>query len=106
MLSLFCNFKHFLLDTIEQYTNEYLAVLLMIQHKSDFNKTKFWNKITNEKDSSHFVHNVEKCSSYLKNPVVFILQGFKSLFNHFCTLRRKGINYNFQEYVKRITSII
>ena len=38
--------------------------------------------------------------TYLKHHLVFTSQDFKSMFDHFCTFRRKGLNYNFQEYFK------
>ena len=41
-----------------------------------------------------------------KNPAVFKSQVFKRTFDHFSTLQRKEINYNFQEYFKVIISII
>ena len=43
---------------------------------------------------------------YLKCLPVFTTQYFKSMFDHFSTLRRKELNYNFQEYFKGIISII
>ena len=52
-----------------------------------------------KKDIKHFLNNVEKWSNIL-NPAVFISQNFKSMLDHFSTLRRKGRNYNFQEYFK------
>ena len=52
------------------------------------------------------LHNAEKWSNTLKNPAVFTSQVFNSMFDHFSTLRRKGLNYNFQEYFKGIISII
>ena len=55
---------------------------------------------------NHFLHNVEKWSNILKNPSIFTSQDFKSMFDHFSTLRKKGLNYNFQEYFKRIIPII
>ena len=42
---------------------------------------------------------------YLKNQV-FTSQVFKSMFDHFSTLQKKGLNYNIQEYFYGINSII
>ena len=58
-----------------------------------------------KKDIKHFRHIVEKWSNLL-NPAVFISQNFKSMLDHFSPLRRKGLNYNFQEYFKGITAVI
>ena len=44
--------------------------------------------------------------TYLKNPVVFTSQDFKSMCHHFSTLRTRGLNDNFQEYFKGVISII
>ena len=41
-----------------------------------------------------------------KNPAVFTSQVFNSMFGHFSTLRRKRLNYNFQDYFKGIISVI
>ena len=38
-----------------------------------------------------------KTQVYLKNQV-FVSQVFKSMFDHFSILRKKGLNYNIQEY--------
>ena len=46
-----------------------------------------------------------KNQGYLKNQV-FISQVFKSIFDHFSTLRKKGLNYNIKEYFNGIISII
>ena len=43
---------------------------------------------------------------YSKNQVVFTSQDFKSMFDYFSTLRRKVLNYKFQEYFKEVISII
>ena len=40
------------------------------------------------------------------NHVVFTSQDFESMLDHFSTLQKKGLNYNFQEYFKAITSTI
>ena len=42
---------------------------------------------------------------YLKNQV-FASHVFKSMFDRFSTLRKKGLNYNIQEYFNGIISII
>ena len=44
--------------------------------------------------------------TWLKYPPVFTSQVFKRIFDHFSTLRRKGLNDNFQKYFKGIISII
>ena len=44
--------------------------------------------------------------TYSKNLVVFTSQDFKSMYDHFSTLRRKSLSYSFQEYFKGIISII
>ena len=54
-----------------------------------------------KKDISYFFHNVEKWSAYLKNPAVFTLQDFNSMFNNFFILLRKELNYNFKDYFLR-----
>ena len=59
-----------------------------------------------KKNINHFVHNVERWSNILKNPSIFTSQDFKSMFDCFSTLRKKGLNYDFQEYFKRIIPII
>ena len=46
-----------------------------------------------------------KIQVYLKNQV-FTSQVFKSMFDHFSTLQKKGLNYNIQEYFYGINSII
>ena len=48
---------------------------------------------------------LKKNQVYLKNQV-FASQVFKSMFDHVFTLRKKGPNYNIQEYFNRIISII
>ena len=40
------------------------------------------------------------------NQMVFTSQDFESMLDHFSTLQKKGLNYNFQEYFKAITSAI
>ena len=40
------------------------------------------------------------------NQVVFTSQDFETMFDHFSTLQKKGLNYNFPEYLKTITSTI
>ena len=40
------------------------------------------------------------------NQVVFTSQDFESMLDHFSTLQKKGLNYNFQEYFQAITSTI
>ena len=59
-----------------------------------------------KKDMNHLLHNPEKWSNILKNPAVFTSQVFDSMFDHFSTLRRKGLNYKFQGYFKEIITII
>ena len=49
---------------------------------------------------------LKNCQIYLKNQVVFSSQDFKSMFDYFSTLRRKVLNYKFQEYFKEVVSII
>ena len=44
--------------------------------------------------------------TYLKYLPVFTTQYFNGMFDHFSTLRRKVLNYNFQEYFKGIISTI
>ena len=49
--------------------------------------------------------------TYLKNQVylknqIFASKDFKSMFDHFSTLRKKGLKYNIQEYLNGIISII
>ena len=48
---------------------------------------------------------LKKKQVYLKNQV-FASQVFKSMFDHFSTLRKKGLNSNIQEYFNGIISII
>ena len=70
-----------------------MSTLLMIQHKSDFNETSnLATKQNMKKDINHFLHNIEKWSNILKNSAVFTSQVFKSMFGHFSTLQRKGLN--------------
>ena len=59
-----------------------------------------------KKGMNRLFRNAEKWSNILKNPVVFTLQVFNGMFNNFSTLRRKGLNYGFQEYFKGIITII
>ena len=40
------------------------------------------------------------------NQMVFTSQDFESMLDHFSTLQKKRLNYNFQEYFKAITSAI
>ena len=47
-----------------------------------------------------------KKSSTPKKKQVFASQVFKIMFDHFSRLRKKGLNYNIQEYFNRIISAI
>ena len=38
----------------------------------------------------------ENDQTCLNNPAIFILQDFKSMFDHFSTSQKKGLNYNFK----------
>ena len=38
----------------------------------------------------------ENGQTCLNNPAIFILQDFKSMFDYFSTLQKKGLNYNFK----------
>ena len=60
---------------------------------------------TDKEDINHFFHNVGKCPNIF-NQAALTLQNFEIVFEHFSTFRRKELNYSFQEYFIRITSII
>ena len=87
------------MGTLQYYW--WFSIIQILTRHEILQLIKKWNLIL----TNSFIM-LKNSQTYLKYLPVFTMQYFKSMCHHFSTLRWKGLNYKFEQYFKRIISII